>query len=107
MIQTLKHAGENGKFDPQHLMLGYAIITAARLLEEADCEQVADPSTEPIGVAVGWDSGHPIYLGFIERSGFARRSAADGIAGAVKYKARFDAAFDARFGPENRMKSAF
>lgn len=93
VLAALCQAGDDEGFDPQHLSLGYAVITAAKLMEQADPE-LFGARARPVGVAVGWDSGHPVYIGLLQRSGFRRRDAAEAIARAAAYNAAFDASFD-------------
>lgn len=63
-----------------YLGLGYAAKTISVLLGRVDRELVLG-SRKEVQVAVGWDSGEPLYIGHLGKSGFVPRPAAEAKAG--------------------------
>ena len=53
----------------EYLCLGYVAFALKLILADADLGLILG-SEKPVGVAAGWDSGDPYYLGFITRRGF-------------------------------------
>ena len=82
-LHALWEFGDEEVVDVQNLALGYAVITAANLLEQAGpaLSYLGGSKAKPLGVAVSWNSGNPVYIGFIDQNGFRRRPAAK-----VKYR---------------------
>jgi hypothetical protein len=67
----------------ESLCLGFVAFSAKQFLAEADYTLIV-PSNGSVGVAVGWDSGTPLYIGEITPDGFKVRDAAEAIVGIEK-----------------------
>lgn len=63
-----------------YLGLGYAAKTILTLLGRVDAEPILG-SGKKVQVAVGWDSGEPLYIGHLGRAGFVPRPVAEAKAG--------------------------
>jgi hypothetical protein len=63
-----------------YLGLGYAAKTISTLLDRVDPEWILG-ARKDIQVAVGWESGAPLYIGRLERIGFVPRPVAEASAG--------------------------
>ncbi len=76
------YGGENGPGNDaeNYLGLGYAAKTISTLLGRVDAELILGSRNE-VQVAAGWDSGEPLYIGHLGRSGFIPRPAAEAKAG--------------------------
>jgi hypothetical protein len=72
------------------LCLGFVVFAARAMLAEADPVLLVAPGAS-VGVAVGWDSGSPLYIGALTEAGFTVRRAADAIAGIEKRRAAIEA----------------
>lgn len=55
--------------EDQYLCVGYVAYAAKTFLSAASSEFLCRPG-ERVGVAVGWDSGDPLYLGYVTERGF-------------------------------------
>lgn len=63
-----------------YLGLGYAAKAISTLLGRVDADLVLG-SRKEVQVAVGWNSGEPLYIGHLGRAGFVPRPAAEAKAG--------------------------
>ncbi len=77
------------------LGVGYAARLCLDLFRAIAPERALSGPQSKVGLAVGWDSGDPLTLGFMTRSGVALRSPADAIAAARAYVAVCEARFRA------------
>jgi hypothetical protein len=74
----------------QYLCLGYVAFALKFILADLDLGLILG-SENPVGVAAGWDSGEPLYLGFITRAGFQLRDPQEAIDGIKKRQQAFEA----------------
>lgn len=70
------------------LCLGYVAFVAAQLMME--CPALAITKRQPIGVAMGWDSGEPHVIGQLTTSGFIPRAAAEALEAMDRRQKSFD-----------------
>lgn len=68
VLASMQLCGNDSGVDLQHMCLGYLAFLAGPLLES-----LQDLLPNRLGVAVGWDSGDPLYLGFLREGGFQYR----------------------------------
>ena len=103
-IYRLAHVADKGfgRIDYQYLCVGFVAAAVAELLKDFDCSLIVGIE-EPVGVAVGWNSGDPLYIGHMTRRGFQIRSPEEAIAGIRKRREEFTQRFQARFGPCNHF----
>ncbi|MGI8982364.1 MAG: hypothetical protein ACR2FY_24295 [Pirellulaceae bacterium] len=73
----------------EYLCLGYVAFALKFILADVDPKLILG-SEEPVGVAAGWDSGDPLYVGFLTRDGFQVREHREAIAGIEKRRKEFD-----------------
>jgi hypothetical protein len=73
----------------QYLCLGYISFALKFLLADVDLSHVVR-SHDSVGVAVGWDSGDPMYVGFVTQDGFTIRDPLQAIAGIQRRQEAFD-----------------
>lgn len=74
----------------QFLCLGYVAFALKFILADIDLGLILG-SADSVGVAAGWDSGDPYYLGFITPDGFQVRDPKEAISGIKKQQEAFDA----------------
>jgi hypothetical protein len=72
----------------QYLCLGYVAFALKFILADADLDLLLG-DRESAGVALGWDSGDPHYVGFLSHDGFRVRDPAEAIAGIEKRAREF------------------
>ncbi len=65
-----------------YVCLGYAAKVVATLLSQIDTSLILSTSQKkPMQIAVGWDSGTPLYIGHLAHRGFVTRPLAEAFAG--------------------------
>jgi hypothetical protein len=83
----------------QYLCLGYVAFALKFILADIDLGLILS-SSNTVGVAVGWDSGDPYYLGSITRDGFQVRDPKEAIAGIKKRQEEFETWFCEKYGKD-------
>lgn len=83
----------------QYLCLGYVSFAIKFILADVDLNQILGMD-DRVGVAVGWDAGDPIYIGFVTRQGFQVRDPQAAIAGLQKRQQEFDKWFNEKYGKD-------
>jgi hypothetical protein len=81
----------------QFLCLAYVAFAVKRLLFGIDRSLVVR-ARHSVGVAVGWDSGDPLYIGTVTRDGFHPRSPEEAIRSLQARWERFEKWFEERYG---------
>jgi hypothetical protein len=99
IYQEANKAGGLGGDAEQFLCLGYVAFALKFILAELELNQIL-ASDKPVGVAIGWDSGDPYYIGFITADGFHVRGPQQAIAGIKKRLEEFDAWFQSKYGKQ-------
>jgi hypothetical protein len=82
--------GGLGNDAEEYLCLGYVAFALKFILADIDFGLIV-AGDAPVGVAAGWDSGDPYYVGFLTRSGFQIRDPKEATAAIQKRQAAFDA----------------
>lgn len=68
VLATLQVCSNDSGVDLQYMCLGYLAFVSGPLLDS-----VCDLLPDGLGVAVGWDAGDALYLGFSHQAGFLHR----------------------------------
>jgi hypothetical protein len=84
----------------QYLCLGYVAFLIPVLLAGITNKWIVKGEGE-IGIAAGWDSGEPLYLGMFTKQGFRVRDPQEAIAGIQKRTEEFERQFQERFGKQS------
>ncbi|MEZ6123196.1 MAG: hypothetical protein R3C49_08495 [Planctomycetaceae bacterium] len=83
----------------EFLCLGYVAFALKQILADIDPGLILS-SSDPVGIAAGWDSGEPYYLGNVTDAGFQVRDPSEAIAGIMKRQEEFDAWFREKYGED-------
>lgn len=81
----------------QYLCLGYVAFLIPVLLADITSKWIVKGDGQ-VGIAAGWDSGEPLYLGSFTKQGFHVRDPQEAIAGIQKRTEEFEHRFQERFG---------
>jgi len=106
-IHRLTNPGDKalGRRAEEILALGYVAAAVTELLRDFDCSLIVGID-EPVGVAVGWNSGDPLYIGHVTTRGFQLRPLDEAIAGIKKRREEFRRSFELRLGKRLPLKSS-
>jgi hypothetical protein len=91
-LDNLRAAAGEYVYAEEFLGAGYVAFAAKSALERVDRSLLVRPH-DRVGVAVGWDSGDPLYIGWVTADGLQVRDPKDAIAGIERRRAAFKARF--------------